>query len=245
MDVTDTAGVRHRIGVVVPSVNTIIEPFFNRATEADTSIHAARMFLANDLSADAVIEMDRSNGSRAVTELASCRCDVIAYCCTASSVLQGPAYDERLARELTAAARTPVITVAASMVIALRALDAHRIVLASPYAPELDAAENGYFAEVGFDVVTSAGMGITDSFALASPAPEQIVDFALSVWDPSADALAISCANLRSDEVISALELEIGRPVVTATQATLWRSLSMAGIHRRLPGLGQLFETGS
>jgi len=100
--VSGTADIGKRLGIVVPSVNTVVEPWFTRTAPAGLSVHAARMFLADKLTAEGVIEMDRTEGMQAVRQIASCRPVAVAYCCTASSIIQGREYDEFLRRKVEA-----------------------------------------------------------------------------------------------------------------------------------------------
>jgi hypothetical protein len=47
------------------------------------------MLIADGTSTEEIIEMDREDGMRAIRQIASCRPHVIAYGCTASSIIQG------------------------------------------------------------------------------------------------------------------------------------------------------------
>jgi len=40
----------------------------------------------------------------------------------------------------------------------------------------------------------------------------------------------VSCANARVFDAVPALELELGLPVVTSNQATLWAGLRLSGV---------------
>jgi maleate isomerase len=51
----------------------------------------------------------------------------------------------------------------------------------------------------------------------------------------------VSCTNYRTFEVIERLEADLGKPVVTSNQATLWDALRTLGVDDDLP-LGRLFE---
>lgn len=234
-----------RIGVVVPSVNTVVEPWFASCVPPDVTVHAARMLLADDLSAAAVVDMDRAEGLRAVGQLVSCRADAIAYCCTASSVLQGVVYDTQLTRAIEDAAGVPATTVTGALLAACRALGVGKVAIGSPYAEAIDDAERRFFTEAGLEVLSSRGLGITDSFGLAAPEPQEIYELGRAVCDPAADALILTCANFRSHEVVAALEADLGRPVLTSTQATLWRVLGLAGVQAPLEGYGRLFALPS
>ncbi len=56
-----------------------------------------------------------------------------------------------------------------------------------------------------------------------------------------AEALFISCTALRATGLIAGLEIELGRPVVTSTQAMWWEALQFAGAPARHEGAGRLF----
>ena len=70
--------------------------------------------------------------------------------------------------------------------------------------------------------------------------PAYIRDFAISVDDPQADALFVSCGALRSIEVIEEIEDAIDKPCITSNQAMLWHCLRLAGIDDRIEGMGRL-----
>ena len=88
-----------RLGVILPSVNTVVEPWFSKILPENASLHASRMFLSANLCTESLIEMDRRDGVAAALQLKSCKPKVIAYCCTASSIVQGQEYDQHLMAE--------------------------------------------------------------------------------------------------------------------------------------------------
>ncbi|MEM2552944.1 MAG: hypothetical protein QXE02_05435, partial [Sulfolobales archaeon] len=63
-----------------------------------------------------------------------------------------------------------------------------------------------------------------------------------SLYREGAEGLFISCTNLRTFEVIEPLEKDLGIPVVTSNQASLWASLRGLGIRERIDGLGRLLR---
>ena len=231
---------RARLGVVVPSVNTVVEPWFSAASPAGVSVHASRMFMDSVLTPEAVVRMDRDEGARAVRQLTSCRPHAIAYCCTASSILQGLEYDRHLQHEIEQAAGVPATTATQSILEALQVLGVKRIAAVSPYPEAIDRAEHAFFQSAGIEVVSSACLGIKEGFELASPTLQDLHALALRAWQPGAEALLISCLNLWSQGAIERLESELGVPVVTSTQATFWRLLRIAGIADRIPRYGRL-----
>ena len=58
-----------------------------------------------------------------------------------------------------------------------------------------------------------------------------------------AEALVVGCSALRAcgPGFIDELEAAVGKPVVTSTQAFLWRMLRLAGVDDRIDGYGTLF----
>jgi maleate isomerase len=235
-------GWRARIGIVVPSVNTVMEPWAHRTVPSGVSVFASRMFIPPATTPEAFIEMDRTDGKSAIRQLSSIFPDVIAYGCTASSIVQGLDYDAHLRAEITEAHGVPATTAAHAILTAAETLGAANVSIASPYSEEVDAAEHRYFESAGLRVRGGAHLGITDGFRLAEPEPAALYELGLKACNAEADALIISCLNTRSHTVIAALEQALGKPVITSTQATLWHALRLAGIKDGIKGFGRLLE---
>ena len=234
------AGWRARLGVVVPSVNTIVEPWFSATCPAGVTIHAARMLLDNVLTPEAIVRMDREEGQHAVRQLASCRPQAVAYCCTASSIVQGLDYDRQLQREISQHSGVACTTATQAILEALQVLGLNTLAAASPYAEEIDAAEHKFFESAGVHIASSACLGIRDSFELARPTPAEVVALAQRAYSPGVQGILLTCLNLGSHAVIDQLERQFGIPVITSTQATFWRLLRIAGIDDRVAGYGRL-----
>jgi maleate isomerase len=235
-------GRRARIGIVVPSVNTVMEPWAQKIVPEGVSIFAARMFIPPAMTPGAFIEMDRNEGKAAIRQLSSVFPDAIAYGCTASSIVQGLAYDAHLRAEIEHDYRTPSTTAAHAIVTASKVLGLSTVSIVSPYTKEVDEAEHRYFAGAGLTVVGGACLGITDGFALAEPEPDVLFDLGMRGFDRRADGLIMTCLNTRSHTVIDRLEQALGKPVMTSTQATLWHALRLAGITDPITGYGRLLE---
>ena len=233
---------RGRIGLVVPSINTVMEAWAARALPAGISLHTARMQIDGALTPERIREMDRTDGLRAIRQVATCRPSVLAYGCTASSIVQGLAYDAHLRDEISSITGGPATTAAHAILTAVKALGAGRVSAVSPYTAEVDAAEHKYFEAAGLEVLGGACLGITDNFRLAEPTPETLFKLGCDGFDKRAEALIITCLNTRSHTVIAALEEKLGVPVVTSTQATLWHAMRLAGFRDHLPDLGRLFS---
>jgi maleate isomerase len=236
----DGDGWRARVGIVVPSVNTVMEPWAQRVVPEGVGLYFSRMFIPPATTAETLIEMDRTEGKAAIRQLSSVFPHVIAYGCTASSIVQGLNYDAHLRAEIAEAHHTASTTAAHAILTALKTVGAKTVSLVSPYTKAVDEAEHHYFETAGLKVVGGACLGISDGFELASPSPGTLYDLGLRGYHASADALVISCLNTRSHTVIDALESALGKPVISSTQATLWHALRLAGIKDAIPGHGRL-----
>ncbi|SOY77519.1 conserved hypothetical protein [Cupriavidus taiwanensis] len=240
IDDSHNAGHRARIGVIVPSINTVVEPWFSKTVPEGVSVHAARMYMAPCLTPEEVIAMDSSDGITAIRQIASCRPASIAYCCTASSVIQGAAYDATLRKDIETRSGAKATTATHAILAALEVFGAQNVSIVSPYTDTVDAMEHAFFTKAGLKVLGQAHLGISNTFDLAKPTPNELYDLAMRGWNPQADALIMTCLNTRSHLVIEAIEREIGKPVVTSTQATLWKLLRQAGIEDPITGYGRL-----
>ena len=201
------------------------------------------MFLDNNLTPESLVRMDHDEGVRAVKQIMSCKPASVAYCCTASGIVQGQEYDGRLNHELNHAAGVPAFTATLGIIEALHAVGAKRIAVCSPYTKAIDDAEHEFFTAAGFEILGSAHLGIADAFRLADPTPDEITQLALKAWHAGhgdADATQITCLNMNSQTVIESLEQHTGEPVITSTQATLWKGLRAAGVQDRIEGYGVL-----
>src|SRR5713226_8218991 len=138
-----------RLGVIVPSVNSVVDAWYPRVVPDWVSVHFARMLMPAGTSPERIIEMDRTDGVRSIQQLASCRPHAIAYGCTASSIVQGHAFDAHLREEIRRIAGVPGTSATNSIITACAALGITRATAISPYTEDVDAAEHRFFAEAG------------------------------------------------------------------------------------------------
>src|SRR5262249_16169177 len=121
-----TAQRSYRIGLLVPSSNTTVEPEFYRALPANVTLHTARLFLT-DITPEAILRIvqDLEEASRM---LATADVDVIVMGATAPSFLKGAGYDREVMDRIVRATGKPATTTSTALVRALRLIGARRIV---------------------------------------------------------------------------------------------------------------------
>ena len=229
-----------RIGLMVPSVNTVVEPETAAMSPEGINVYATR--LRNSKSDPEESERMLQHVERAADELASAGVDVIAFACTASSFIQGRKGEEDLKRRIEKSSGVPAVTTSGAVSSALIRLGLKRIVLLTPYSEELNELERRFLREKGFDVLADRGMGIVDAFSIGKVEPGEVRKLAHEILKPEADGLFISCTNLRALEIIERLEKETDKPVVTSNQATFWACLRRVGYSRSINGYGALLS---
>jgi maleate isomerase len=230
-------GTRAKLGIMLPSVNTIAEPQIAAMLPPGVSLHTTRLRLRSD--AELLAMLDRLEEATGLLDDA--HVDRIIFHCTAVSMWSPEIVGEITAR-VAAVSPIPLTITSEAIVAGLRGLGASRIVLVTPYPQATNDREVRFLAHHGIEVLRERGLGIGGGAEMAAVTPERWYDEVLAMRDPAAEAYFVSCTTIRSAEVIDALERELGRPVITSNQGMLWRALRDSGIPDPIAGFGRLLE---
>jgi len=136
----------------------------------------------------------------------------------------------------------PTITTAQAITQSFRHCGIRKLVLVSPYVQATNEHEVKYLNESGFNVLHEFGLGL-ESDAYSTVTPEEWKKVVRANTRADADGYLLSCTNTRTIEVIDDLENELGKPVITSNQATLWACLKKLGISHSDRKLGRLFSS--
>lgn len=217
----------YRLGIMVPSVNVVLEEDMPKHLSASVMPHYTRVKLSANTEAEiaGMIEFV----PRAAADLADARVDVIGFACTGGSVIGGPGYDDKITAAIENETRTPATTTASAIVKALRSLGVTRMALGTPYEAWLNACEVKFFEGNGFTVTKERGLSVPNPSDCQAVTGPEIRDLARSIDSRDAQALVLSCANFRAWDVVDAIEDELGKPVITSNQAILWHMLQRIG----------------
>lgn len=231
---------RARIGFVLLAMEQTIESDMVRHVPAGVGVHFTRSAMSNNVTSENLAAMHAGLAPAAALLLPGAGLDVVCYACTSGSVVMG---EGRVCEALKEGCPEAVATTLVSGVFAaLDAVGAKRVVVATPYLDEVNAIERDYMIARGVGVLDIQGLNIAHDTDMVRVTPDYIRDFAISVDDPDADAIFISCGALRATEIIDAVEAATGKPCITSNQAMLWHCLRLAGVEDRLAGLGQLLR---
>ncbi len=242
-------GARAKIGLLVPSPNTVAESEFWRAAPSGVSIHTSRMPFFAGSSADPFADME-AQVPRVIAEACTADPTVIAYGCTASSAVAEPVAKET---RLATAANRQTVTAAASILAALARVGASRIVLLTPYPQAINDKERRFFAANGVAVLADESIIVDEAQLQLRNMYRVPVDLlveravalcgALSDAGEVPEAVVLSCCDMPTLDAIEPIERATGKFVTSSNQALLWRSLRSAGVEERISGFGSLLTT--
>lgn len=231
---------RAKIGFVLLATEQTIEDDMYTLLPKGIGIHFSRVSIPDSITAQTLTDLASDLGPAAAQILPDGSLDVITYACTSGSLVVG---EDRVFNELAkgapAANRTSLIT---SVMRALNAVGAKRIVVATPYLDEINAMEKEYMESRGFEILDIQGLQLEKDSDMIRVTPESILRFAKSLDREDADAVFISCGALRSIDIIDSLEQRIGKPVITSNQAMAWDVMRLAGITDSIDGYGSLLR---
>lgn len=237
---------RGRIGMIVPSSNINLEPDCALLAPAGVTLHFTRV---GGYDVDEIPDGDemRSFALEGLNDvldlLTAADVQVMAYGCTSATLASGPEFDQQFQQQITDKTGVPAITAAGAIVEALNLLKISRLAFTSPYVAELNQDAIRFISACGFEVVNH--FSVSENYSsrdMREVTPDTIYKQGLQADHPEAEALVISCTDFRALEALTALERDLGKPVVTSNQALMYASLTRLGIDTSdiLMG-GQLF----
>ncbi len=233
-------GFKGRIGLLIPRRNATLEPEVYQMTPAGLSWHFARLDGTGDT--ETGLTQMRDDLQRAAASLQTLGLSLLAFACTAATFFRGRHNAVELGQELARLSDVPTLTAGAAVVNALKATEARRVVVLTPYREWLTERLTSYLHEYQLEVVSSASMGFSQH--IDQIAGSSLTDRARHlVAHHRADALFISCTNLPTLHHIAPLEAELQLPVISSNQALIWAAMQRAGFQTgEFRRWGSLFE---
>jgi maleate cis-trans isomerase len=239
---------RARIGVLVPFTNINLEADFAMLRPPGVSFHFARL---GGYDADAIPDDGQmaALGTASLDEplrlIAGVRPDVVLYGCTSATLTHGRAFDRELAGRIRTETGAATVTAAGAIVRALRALDVTRIGFASPYVGAINDMAVAFLAEAGIETLARADIGrALDNYGQGALTPDEVFELGHRADHAGAEAIVLSCTDMRSIEVVERLEAALRKPVVCSNQAMLFAALRELSIDRVEITCGRLFRQG-
>ncbi len=231
---------RAQLGFIVIATDLVMEENVARLAPEGVGTSIARLSMPRECNIATLAAQINDMAKAASTIQPDAHPDIVCYACTSGSIVMG---EERVKEEIKRRAPwAQPSTLVTGVINALRRLEAHKIVVATPYLDEINTAEAVFLRDRGFDVLDIQGLNVDDCEAMGRIAPSFIRDFALSIDHEDADAIFVSCGGIRTIDVVQEIEDAAGKPVICSNQAMMWDCLRRAGINDELDGFGRLFQ---
>ncbi|WP_158887253.1 maleate cis-trans isomerase family protein [Amycolatopsis anabasis] len=167
---------------------------------------------------------------RPTREVCAVGARAVTYLCTACGFVGGPDREHALREAMLGAGAPRALTTAGAVVDALRAVGARRVAVAHPYEPPVGERLREFLTESELRVVSSTDLGLGSIHEVYDVSYARVAELIRAGDHPDADALFVSCTALPTYDLIAPLEQELGKPIITANQATIWAVLRTLGI---------------
>jgi maleate isomerase len=163
---------------------------------------------------------------------------VVVLAFTAASYANGFAREQVLADRIASLTGTRALTAAQAILAALEHLGVKKLGLGTPYPESISALGRAYWEAAGLQVV--GYKRLTGVENIYDETEERAYRLAREADAPGADAVLLSGTGLPTVGVLELVERDLGKPVLSSNQASLWRALRMAGVREPITGFGRL-----
>ena len=231
-----------RIGMIVPSSNTCLEPQSYRilGEREDVTIHSTRIpvtRIALDDSSDK--QFDAEVMREAARLLATSDVDVIAWNGTSGSWL-GAEHDRELVAQIQDATGIPATTSTLAYMEAFASFGTERISLFTPYTADVNQKIINAYVENGITTVNDHALGLIDNESFARVTTDEMRPSSLKMAEAGPDAIVYLCTNLYGANIAAEIEEQTNVPVLDSVAVTLWHCLKLAKAPLLAPKWGRL-----
>lgn len=240
-------GWRARIGVLLPPGNPTVEPELYRMVPDGVSLHFARIEApATGGPAGGAAGMEER--TRAYREglvgpaqaLGQVRPAVAVLAHTASSYAVGFGQEQPLIDRIASLCGAPALLAAQAALAALQHFRVKRLALGTPYPESISRQAKAYWEAAGFRVV--GYHRLPDVIDIYAESEERAHLLGRQADAPDAEAVLLSGTGLPTVAMLETLERDLGKPVISSNQASLWRALRLAGVREPVSGFGRLLR---
>ncbi|MGW2175569.1 maleate cis-trans isomerase family protein [Streptomyces sp. NPDC001705] len=191
---------------------------------------------------DALLEMGSPRRLAAgVEELRLADADAVVWACTSGSFVHGWEGAQEQVRGLAQTAGLPASSTSFAFVHAVREVGARRVAIGATYPQDVAQLFAEFLGAAGIEVVDVVGSGIITAAEVGTWTEAEVLALARAADRPDAEAVLLPDTALHTAAHIPALEKELGKPVLTANQVTIWEGLRLADRRVNAPELGALF----
>ncbi|KAK9783538.1 hypothetical protein SCAR479_00097 [Seiridium cardinale] len=239
-----------RLGVLVPSSNTALEPLTTALVSTlapAVTVHFSRFPVTKiSLESSALSQFDLDGPVMAAARLlADAKVDVIGWSGTSAGWL-GFESDERLCEKITQELGIPATTSTLALNRALGVLGAKKLALVTPYLDDVQARILEVYTAAGYEIVAESHLCVSENTKIAEISEEtlqkQVADI-VQQGKGEVQAISTFCTNLNAAQLATKWESMYGVPVLDTVSTVVWDMLRLMRWERgAVKGWGKLFD---
>jgi maleate isomerase len=242
----DRLGYRLKLGVVIPSTNTIVQPETDAMRPHGVTNHIGRIHipdlpLTNDTEFAQIMTSIEPDLFGAVDRVMSCKPGHVIMAMSIPTFWGGMAGANQLLERLKARSGASVSLGSLACVQALKKFPQVRnIGILTPYQPVGDAQVARFFEENGWKVTAIHSLKRPSEVLIGHATTKDLVDGLKALAAKNVDAIVQAGTDLAMADVAAEAEHWLGIPVLAINVATYWSALRENGITDRIRGFGAL-----
>jgi maleate isomerase len=243
----DLLGYRAKIGIVIPSTNTTMEPEMHSMEPPGVTFHTARLYLAQS-SLRTPEDAQRAPAAFqdalkiAIRDVVTAELDYLMIGVSALSFMGGVAGGQRFEESLKQMTSVPITTASAAAMAALRLYDVKRIGILSPHPAMFDDHYVRFFSESGYQVTRLHRIDCPTTLAIAMVEEATIRSALSDLIEAGSEAIVQVGTGLVMTRLADEAERWLGRPVLAVNAAMLWYALRALDIRDPLLGFGSILR---
>jgi maleate isomerase len=245
---TDRLGYRLKLGIVIPSTNTIVQPETDAMRPHGITNHIGRIHipdlpLTNDAEFEQIITAIGPDLFGAVDRVMSCKPAHLIMAMSIPTFWGGTAGAAELQARLVARAGVAVSLGSLACVEALRKFPQVRTIgILTPYQPVGDAHVSRFFEENGWRVGAVHSLKRPSEVLIGHATEADLRDGLKTLATQGVDAIVQAGTDLAMADLAGEAERWLGIPIIAINVATYWSALRANGILDRMPGFGTLLS---
>ncbi|MBT6139617.1 MAG: arylmalonate decarboxylase [Rhodospirillaceae bacterium] len=241
---TDQRAWRAKIGVPIPSTNTMVQPDFDDLRPDGVTNHISRITIPNmalktDEDFDNLIRICEAELGGAVDRVMTSEPDLMVIGISSLLVWDGREASDRRRDEIAERTGLDVTGGSYAVAAALEKLGHKRIAIISPYPQIANQHITSFFADSGFDVKGFVGLAAASPVKIADTTPEQLTGALDEVDSDEVEALIQFGTNVSFMRQAAVEEEKRGKPVLAINPVTYWHALRMLGIEEKIEECGK------
>jgi maleate isomerase len=243
----DAVGYRIKMGVVIPSTNTVVEHDYSFMRPEGVTFHFGRMYI-EDATADSddafenLIRQIRASTEVAVRDVMTAEPDYMVMGMSAETFWGGREGNAAFSQRIKDLSGLDVSTGADACRRACDVLGIERVAVLTPYQPVGDEQVQNFFSDIGFEIVRLNGLKCASATAIAQVSEARLRSELQALNGDDIDGIIQVGTNLSMLRLADEAERWLGKPVLAINAVTVWHALRINGLNDRIHGVGILLR---